>query len=204
MSDIVNLKDIERLLEMDDIFISIHELYGQPPNWARPEGFESLSKIILEQQISLASAQAHFLKLTNYIGDFIPENILKLSDQEMRDCQISRQKSTYLRCLSHALIDGSLDMDVLPSLGEEAIRKNLKSIKGIGNWTTEVYLMFCLQSKDIFPIGDIALVNTIKELTHADTREEILQLASKWSPLRTLASYYLWHYYLLKRNRVSA
>ena len=96
---------------------------------------------------------------------------------------------------------GDVDLEELPKLNETEIRKQLTSIKGIGDWTTDIYLMFCLQSKDIFPIGDIAVVNTVKELSDAKTKEEIILLAEKWKPFRSLAVYFLWHYYLNKRNR---
>ncbi|MCY7293370.1 MAG: DNA-3-methyladenine glycosylase 2 family protein, partial [Ferruginibacter sp.] len=171
-----------------------------PPNWTRPQGFVTLSKIILEQQVSLASANAHFLKLSTYVKDFTPSAIIKLSDIEMRSCQISRQKSTYLRSLSSAIIDNSLDLERISIKSEEEIRKELTNIKGIGNWTVDVYLMFCLQAKNIFPIGDIALVNTIKELTSAKTKEEMISFAERWKPLRSLATYFLWHHYLEKRK----
>lgn len=202
--NIVNQQDIKKLLDKDNIFVLIFEKYGSPPNWIRPQGFVSLSKIILEQQVSLASAKAHFLKLNYYLKEFTPENILKLSDTEMRDCQISRQKARYLRELSSAITQGNLKLDELSSLDESEIRLQLTSIKGIGNWTTDIYLMFCLQAKDIFPIGDVAIVNTIKELTDSKTKEEIFLLADKWKPLRSLAAYFLWHYYLRKRNRPSS
>ncbi|HLP50888.1 MAG TPA: hypothetical protein VK154_08385 [Chitinophagales bacterium] len=81
------------------------------------------------------------------------------------------------------------------------MRSKLTSIKGIGNWTTDVYLLFCLQKKDVFAIGDIAVINTVKELTDAQTKEEILAVAENWKPYRSLAVYFLWHYYLKKRNR---
>lgn len=200
---IVNQDHIEQLTSAHDIFRVIIETYGPPPKWTRPQGFVSLSKIILEQQVSLASAQAHFLKLSNYLGDFTPETVLKLTDEEMRECQISRQKANYLRALSHAIVKGDLRLEELPKLDELEIRKQLTSIKGIGDWTADVYLMFCLQSKDIFPIGDIAIINTVKELSDAKTREEIILLAEKWEPYRSLATYFLWHYYLKKRNRPS-
>ena len=185
----------------DKTFLDIHNLYGQPPNWGRPTGFVSLSKIILEQQVSLASAKAHFEKLNGYIQEFSPENILLLSDEEMRRCQISRQKSKYLRALSEAILNKTLNLETLHRLPESEIRHNLTAIKGIGQWTADVYLMFCLQAKDIFPIGDVALVNTVRELTDANSKEEILHISEKWKPFRSLASYYLWFYYLKKRNR---
>ncbi|GJM36073.1 MAG: 3-methyladenine DNA glycosylase [Saprospiraceae bacterium] len=200
---IVNQKDIQQLLKTDPLFAHIYDKYGAPPNWARPQGFISLCKIILEQQVSLASANAHFLKLSNYLPEFTPSEILKLTDVEMRNCQISRQKSKYLRALSTAILNKDIDLFGLPQLNEFEIRKQLTQIKGIGNWTTDIYLMFCLQSKDIFPIGDIAVVNTVKELSEAKTKEEISLLAEKWKPFRSLAAYFFWHYYLKKRNRPS-
>lgn len=198
---IVNKKDCNNLFKIDPVFADIHALYGEPPNWSRPPGFVSLSKIILEQQVSLASAKAHFEKLNAYITEFTPHNILQLNDEEMRSCQISRQKAKYLRALSIAVRDKEIDLDALSKMNDEEIRTQLTRIKGIGHWTSDIYLMFCLQSKDIFPIGDIALVNTVKELTEARTREEITIRAKKWQPLRSLAAYFLWHYYLRKRNR---
>ncbi len=201
--NIVNTEDISDLIRKDSIFAGISEKYGSPPNWSRPHGFISLSRMILEQQVSLASANAHFLKLNNYLEEFSPENILRLNDEEMRTCQISRQKANYLRAFSHAILSGEIDVEELPDLDETEVRKQLTGIKGIGHWTADVYLMFCLQSKDIFPVGDVALVNTVKELSDAVTKEEIVLLAEKWKPFRSLASYFLWHYYLKKRNRFS-
>lgn len=200
---IVNPEDIKQLIQSDEIFAGISAQYGIPPNWTRPQGFISLSKFILEQQVSLASANAHFLKLNAFVSEFAPSNLLQLTDEEFRNCHISRQKARYLRALSEAILSGNLDLEALPKLSEPEVRKKLTSIKGIGHWTADVYLMFCLQSKDIFPIGDIAVVNTIKELTEAKTKEEITLVAEKWKPLRSLAVYFLWHHYLKKRNRTS-
>jgi len=201
MGSIVNDIDIKTLIKKDKIIADIYRKNQSPPNWTRPQGFVTLSKIILEQQVSLASANAHFLKLSTYVKDFTPSAILKLSDDEMRRCQISRQKSSYLRSLSSAIIDNSLDLEKISLKSEEEIRKELTNIKGIGDWTVDVYLMFSLQSKNILPIGDIALVNTIKELTSAKTKEEMISFAERWRPLRSLATYFLWHHYLEKRKK---
>jgi DNA-3-methyladenine glycosylase II len=200
---IVNEKDIKVLIRRDRLFARILEQVGPPPDWSREPGFISLSKIILEQQVSLASANAHYQKLQAYLGEFLPSNILKLTDEEMRSCQISRQKAKYLRELSVAIINNEIDLLKLAGLNEPEIRAQLTAIKGIGHWTTDIYLMFCLQAKDIFPVGDIAVVNTIKELSGAKTIEDIGQLAERWKPLRSLATFFLWHYYLKKRNRIS-
>jgi DNA-3-methyladenine glycosylase II len=202
MIKIVNKPDIKALTTSHKLFSKIKDIYGVPPNWQRPEGFVSLSKIILEQQVSLASAEAHFLKLKNYIPKFAPAEILKLSNEEMRTCQISRQKAKYLRALSQAVIDKDLEFNKLGKLRPGEIREKLTNIKGIGNWTTDIYLMFCLQNKDIFPLGDIALINTLKELTKIKSEEGIIRFTKKLKPLRSLAAYFLWFYYLKKRNRI--
>ncbi len=199
---IVNQRDIAHLIKVDKTFAFIKEKYGNPPNWKRPQGFISLSRIILEQQLSLASAGAHFLKLSNYIGEFTPSNILRLTDAEMRACQISRQKTIYLRSLSTAILNNDINLENLANLDEAEVRKQLTGIKGIGNWTADIYLMFCLQAKDVFPAGDIAVVNAIKELYEVKTKEEIWALSEKWKPYRSLAAYFFWHCYLSKRQRV--
>ena len=203
MKNIINQKDIDHLLKASRIFADIYDKYGAPPNWTRPQGFISLSKIILEQQVSLASANAHFLKLNTYLPEFTPSTILNLTDEEMRGCQISWQKAKYLRALSSSILNGEIDLDELTILKEAEIRKQLTAIKGIGVWTTDIYLMFCLQSKDVFPVGDIAVVNTVKELWGTKTKEDIVSLSEKWKPYRSLAAYFLWHFYLKKRNRPS-
>src|SRR5882757_9329231 len=107
---IVNEKDIQRLIKKDKLFAGILKQYGPPPDWSREPGFVSLSMIILEQQVSLASAAAHFKKLNTYLDGFSPSNILKLTDEEMRSCQISRQKAKYLRALSTAILDDNIDL----------------------------------------------------------------------------------------------
>jgi len=137
------------------------------------------------------------------LSDFTPDKILNLSDEEMRHCQISRQKASYLRALSHAIVAGDIDLENLKGLSQTDIRKQLNQIKGIGDWTADVYLMFCLQAKDIFPVGDVALVNTVRELTGAQTHEEIIALTHRWKPYRSLSTYFLWHFYLKKRGRSS-
>ena len=126
---IVNQSDINKLTSSHKIFSKIKYKYGAPPNWQRPQGFVSLSRIILEQQVSLASAEAHFIKLNDYLPGFSPTEILKLTDEEMRACQISRQKAKYLRALSQAVLDKKFVFNELPKLNPAEVRKRLKSIK---------------------------------------------------------------------------
>jgi DNA-3-methyladenine glycosylase II len=201
MEEIVNKRDIGSLKKKDEIFGFISGKYGDPPNWRREPGFVSLCRIILEQQISLASANAHYGRLNSYLKEFTPENILKLSDEEMRFCQISRQKAGYLRALSDAVQGKRIVFEELENKKLEIVRQELTDIKGIGQWTTDIYLMFCLQKKDIFPFGDIAVINAVTELFPGLEKEEIKNRSDKWKPYRSLAAYYFWYFYLRKRNR---
>src|SRR5690606_7826074 len=196
MNKIVNENDLKILLEKDKILSGIHEQYGVPPNWQRKPGFVTLCQIILEQQVSLESARAHFLKLNDFLGEFKPEKILTLSDDEMRNSYISRQKAKYLRELSEAVVSGKLTLEEIHGWEEKKIREQLTSIKGIGNWTADIYLLFCLQHKNIFPIGDIAVIHSIKELYKISSKEEISEISESWQPFRSLATYFMWHYYL--------
>lgn len=197
----VNPQSIQELQEKEPIFKDIFIEFGSPPAWKRPQSYASLCKIILEQQVSLASAKAHFEKLKAYVGDFQPELILRLSDEEMRNCHISRQKTKYIKEVAKTVVEGRLVFEELPKLPETEIREKLTSIKGIGQWTADMYLLFCLQSPDILPLGDLAIVNAMKELWNVTEKDTMYELAEKWRPLRSLGTFSLWHYYLQKRNR---
>lgn len=192
---------IEYLSENDPIFKRIIEKYGLPIIPKRPEGFETLVLLILEQQVSIDSAKATFLKLKEKENNFHPEKLVSLSDEEFRAAGVSRQKTTYIRALSTAIINGDIQLESLGAKTAVEIREELIKIKGIGNWTIDIYLMFCLQEPDLLPLGDIAVVNTIKELLDIHKKEEMEVHSERWIPHRSMATFLLWHYYLNKRNR---
>lgn len=178
--------------------------YGYPPLWKRTPTFETLLYIILEQQVSLSSAKATFNKLKEKIGSVTPEHILLLTDEELRSCYFSWQKSSYARNLAQAIIDNQLQLKSLEKESDEDIRTALKKIKGIGDWTANVYLMMALQRTDLFPTGDIALLKSFRETKNLPakiSKEEIALIATKWKPYQTIAAYILWHSYLCKRKR---
>jgi DNA-3-methyladenine glycosylase II len=202
MKQIINSESIDWLCSNDSIFKDILDQYGVPPNWQREPGFVSLARIILEQQVSLESANACFFKLQEKLLLFSPEAILSLSAAELRECYVSRQKAAYLHALAHAVVEKTLDFEILHQLDEEEARQTLTQIKGIGNWTVDVYLLFCRQSPDVLPLGDIAVLRTLKELKGWNTKEEILVGSQVWQPHRSTAVFLLWHYYLNRRNRV--
>ncbi len=192
-----------RLCRKDKELKAIISQHGHPPMWTRPGTFQTLVLTILEQQVSLASAYAAFKKLKARLGWITPARLLSLTDEELRACYFSRQKIVYARTLASAIQQKQLDLKKLPVMSDEEVRIELKKIKGIGDWTVDVYLMHALQRTDLFPLGDIALVNSLKEVkqlaAHA-TREEMLQVAEAWRPYRTIASMILWHAYIRKRG----
>lgn len=171
--------------------------------WTRPATFATLIHIVLEQQVSLASARAAFNKLKEKIGQITPAKLLKLTDEELRACYFSRQKTVYARHLAEALISKKIQLNKLTTSQDDEVRVILKQVKGIGDWTADVYLLFALQRTDVFPIGDLAMVNALKEVKQlpANTpRETILALAEHWRPYRSIAAMLLWHHYIKTRN----
>ena len=192
---------IAYLLKQDAIFEKISQQFGFPIQPKRPQGFQTLVLLILEQQVSVDSAKATFNKLKTAIPDFIPEKVVVFSDEDFRACGVSRQKTKYIKGLAETILSKQLDLESLAFKDAELVRQELIKIKGIGNWTIDIYLMFCLNSLDIIPLGDIAVVNTMKELLDIHTKEEMEIYTQKWKPYRSVATYFLWHYYLEKRGR---
>lgn len=177
--------------------------HGYPPMWVRPATFQSMVLFILEQQVSLASPYAAFKKLKEKIGYVTPAKLLALTDEEMRACYFTRQKMGYARELARAVQTRKLKLAQLAKLDDEAVRAILIEHKGIGHWTIDVYLMHSLQRTDLFPLGDIALVNSLKEvkqLPKETAKEKLLELAEPWRPYRTIAAMILWHAYIKKRG----
>lgn len=171
--------------------------------WTRPATFQTLILTILEQQVSLASAYAAFKRLKEKTGYVTATKILSLTDEELRACYFSRQKIVYARELANAIHSEQLQLKQLKNKHEDEVRHELKKIKGIGDWTVDVFLMHALQRTDLFPLGDIALVNSLKEVKQLHphiSKEEILAIAEPWRPYRTIASMILWHAYIQKRG----
>lgn len=192
-----------KLTRKDKELKSIIKEHGHPPMWTRPATFQTLILTILEQQVSLASAYAAFKKLREKIGLVTPPKILLLTDDELRACYFSRQKIIYARELATAIQTKQLQLKKITLATDEEVRHELKKIKGIGDWTADVYLMHALQRTDLFPLGDIALVNSLKETKQLHphiSKEEMLAIAEPWRPYRTIAAMILWHAYIKKRN----
>ena len=195
-------ESIPFLSQKDEVLKTIIADFGLPIIQKREEGFASMCHIILEQQVSIASAKAAYEKLVNLVGKVDPFNISNAKDEDLRTCGISRQKTLYLKDLAQRVISKELDFSSLPMKSEQQIRNELIQIKGVGNWSIDVYLMFCMQSQDIIPLGDIAIKNTLVELYNCQSDEDMLAISSNWKPFRTLASFIIWHYYLKKRGKI--
>lgn len=193
----------DQLAKKDKELKGVIKQYGYPPMWTRPNTFQSLILTILEQQVSLASAYAAFTKLKEKIGFVTPAKLLQLTDEELRSCYFSRQKIVYARELANNILSGRIILKKFSFINDDEIREAMIKIKGIGHWTIDVYLMHALQRTDLFPLGDIALVNSLREVKKLPkdiSKEGMLQIADAWRPYRTIASMILWHAYIKKRG----
>ena len=173
---------------------------GVPPRWSREPGFVSLTHIILEQQVSLASARAAFDRLGERLGGTItPDGFLSLDDVALRQIGFSRQKAGYVRGLAAALADGAVDLGAIGGLPDQEAHDELVAIRGVGPWTASVYLMFALDRSDVWPPGDRALhvsMGRVFALSAAPATDAATQMAQEWRPWRSAAARLLWHEYL--------
>lgn len=192
------------LAAADPDLADIIRAFGYPPMWNRPNTFETLVHFILEQQVSLASALSALNKLREKLVDVSPQKLLQLTDPELKACYFSRQKTGYVRCLAQSVLSGETDLHNLAAMSDEEVRAALTALKGIGNWTADVYLIFVLQRADIFPLGDLAAINAlrqIKGLAKGSPRDALLQVVEGWRPNRSIAAMLLWHRYLSSRGK---
>lgn len=199
-----NFRTLCRQLARKDAHLrDILDTYGYPPMWSRPNSFQTLVLTILEQQVSLAAAYAAFKKLREKVGRVTPSRILSLTEEELRACYFSRQKIVYVRGLAERIESGALSLRKLANQDEVSIRTTLKELKGIGDWTVDIYLIHVLQRPDIFPLGDIALVNSIKHvksLPPHTTKEDLEKISESWRPYRTIATMMFWHHYINRKG----
>ena len=175
---------------------------GPPPMWAREPGFPTLILMILEQQVSLASARAAYDRLREAASALTPVRFLELDDATLKAIGFSRQKTAYGRSLANALVDKHLDLVKLAMMPDTKVRAELIKIKGIGPWTADIYLLMALRRPDIMPSADLALltaVQKVKRLASRPTPDELNTLSKNWKPWRSVAARLLWHYYLNER-----
>jgi DNA-3-methyladenine glycosylase II len=189
------------LTSQDPDLAKIFNILGSPPFWVREAGFATLIQIILEQQVSVASASKVFARLQAAISPITPENFLILDNDEIKKIGFSRQKAVYGFELAQSIVAGEVDLTSFDTMDDEDIRTILKKLKGIGDWTVDIYLLFALRRSDSLPKGDLALaiaIQKLKQLEHRPKPQEIEAIAEIWRPWRGVATRLLWHYYLHK------
>ena len=186
------------LAATEPVFARLIERNGVPPLWRREASYATIVRLILEQQVSLASATAAYARLAQRVGDVTPEAILSSTDAELRADGFSRQKAGYVRDIATAVVDGSFDPAAVASDRDEAVTA-LLALRGVGPWTASCYALFAMGEQDVWPTGDRALhvaVARVFELASVPTTGEAEALARAWSPYRSAAARMLWHDYL--------
>ena len=188
---------LEELAAQDSDMARALEEVGPPPLRARPAGFDALMRIIVGQQVSVASAQAIWDRLAAHCDPMTPQAFLKLTEEDFAAIGFSRQKKTYGRSLAELLVSGDLDLSVLNDLEDEAAIAEITKVKGIGRWSAECYLLFSHGRPDILPADDLGLMigaQKLKGLASRPDAKALAGLGKTWRPLRSVAARMLWHY----------
>ncbi len=189
----------------DDSLARLVAQYGEPPLWERAEGFVTLVRMILEQQVSLESAATLFTRLNASVaGGMQTAPILAVGVDGLRALGVTRQKAAYLVALAERVTDGRLDLRAMSTLPDDEVLLALQRVPGIGPWTAQVYLLFSLGRPDAWPPGDLALHKALQhalDLKQMPSSRDATQLAAGWSPWRAVAARILWHAYLTQRGR---
>lgn len=192
----------DMLAEQDERLAAILEKHGYPPFWHRPPGFDTLVRIIIEQQVSVAAGKTIYGRLKERLGEITPQTVLDNGEDVIRECGLSGRKASYARALAEAAMDG-LDVDGLTELPDAEIAKQLIAVKGIGMWTVNVYLLGSLHRLDVFPGGDLALVKSMVKhgfLPEDFAKGEVEKMADAFAPYRSIFALLLWHGYVEEKG----
>ncbi len=195
---------VRELTTGDPDLRAIVDRFGPPPMWQRPAGFGTLVHIVLEQQVSIASAQAAFDRLRTAVDPLTPTRFLELDDQQLLAIGFSRQKARYVRDLARAVESGAIDLEGLAERADEEVQGSLVALNGIGPWTAAIYLMEALLRPDVWPATDMALVTAVVEAKRLGRRPDAVEMAAlavAWRPWRSVAARLFWHDYLSRRGR---
>ena len=179
--------------------------YGYPPMWQRSGGFASVVLMILEQQVSLESARSVYRRLVRHFGSISAKAIEAAGTDALYECGVTRQKSGYIHHLACQVVTGQFRFSQLARLPDHEVRQKLVSLKGIGPWTADVYLLFALNRHDVWPPGDIALIKSVSEVYHLEmvpSSADCERIAEAWRPWRAVAARMFWYAYLCRRNRI--
>jgi DNA-3-methyladenine glycosylase II len=192
----------KQLAKRDKDLASIFERFGTPPLWARRPGFSTLIQIILEQQVSLASAASIFRRLKKNTVPFRPARLTELGEAHLKSLGLTRQKTAYCLYLAQSLTDKRLNLSRLARLNDANAKALLMEMKGLGSWSADVYLLMALRRADIWPSKDLALavaITKLKQLPNRPDSNKLSEMAEAWRPFRSVAARMLWQYYLAER-----
>ncbi len=196
-------KAVDELCSRDTDLRRVVQKFGPPPLWARRPNFATLVRIILEQQVSLASAESTFRRLQGAVQRVTPERVALLSLAEIRRLGFTRQKAGYCLDLARLIEAGGFNLSRWSRADDGAARAALLEVRGIGPWTADIYLLMALRRPDVWPDGDVALAaaaHRVKRLRQRPNFDRLRKIASKWRPWRSVAARILWHHYLSERQ----
>jgi DNA-3-methyladenine glycosylase II len=203
LTEITLARAAKTLARRDRDLAAILARLGPPPLWARRPGFPTLIKIILEQQVSLASAASMFARMKRNIVPFRPARMIELGEVHLKSLGLTRQKTAYCLHLAQSLADKRLRLSQLSRMSDAKAKVALMEIKGLGAWSADVYLLMALRRPDVWPVNDLALavaVTKLKQLTRRPNPTQLTEMAEAWRPYRSVAARMLWQYYLAERN----
>jgi len=198
------LDALQQLSERDAVLAQVFEQYGVPPLLSRTQNFATLVHIVLEQKVSLSSANAIMQRVQVLCPRMQPEAFLSVPHAELRAAGMSNSKVAYCSAIAESLVSKQLSLTALRRLDDEQVIETLTAVRGIGPWTAGVYLMMALRRADAWASGDRALLVSYAECANCEqtpSYEELDLIASQWAPYRGTAARLLWHAYLEKRNR---
>jgi DNA-3-methyladenine glycosylase II len=203
-SDTVLMKGARALARRDPVIKRLIAAGAKPPLRKRAPGFAGLARIIVGQQLSTASAAAIWGRLEARFPDMGPHEIGSAGEEDLRAPGLSAAKIRTLRAIAAAVEDGSLPIERLRTMPADEAHALLTAVKGIGPWTADIYLLFCLGHPDAFPAGDLALQEAARIAYGLDARpkaNELVSLAERWRPWRGVAAKVLWAYYRIIKQR---
>lgn len=178
----------------------VHDQTGDPPLRRYAPGFEGLARIIVGQQLSIASAEAIWRRVSITVTPMEPASLLVLTDEDLRAAGLSRAKVRTLRAITEA-VDNGLNLEKLAVEPESTVHEALTAVHGVGPWTADIFLLFCVRRADAFASGDLALQIAARSalgLKERPSREELLAIAERWRPWRGVAARMLWNFYMLR------
>ncbi len=190
---------VRELVAADEDLHRVVERVGPPPMWARRPGFATLVRIILEQQVSLASADATYRRLQRRLGRVTAARVASVSVVMLQRQGVTRQKAEYIRHVAGLVVAEKLNLEALTEANDATVYRTLVAIRGIGPWTADIYLLMALRRSDVWPRGDLALRSAaqgVKRLRSLPSDTRLQRIAAAWRPWRSVAARILWHHYL--------